>query len=136
MTAERRSDDPDNVTGGCIAVGPGGFPLGSILSRAAARMLLKDKTEAANREAEVRLVFDLSGKPCPEHISRHKGSDGKITDLIFPAHELDEACYGVFEVPRGMSLEEAYRQARMRPTFGMRTPKRPQDRRNNATGPP
>jgi len=63
-------------------------------------MLLMEKTEAASREADVRLVFDLTGRHCSEHVSRHKGSDGRITDLIFPAHAIDEACYGVFEVPR------------------------------------
>jgi hypothetical protein len=88
-------------------------------------MLLKEKTEAASREADVRLVFDLTGRHCSEHVSRHKGSDGRITDLIFPAHAIDEACYGVFEVPRGMSLDEAYRQARMRPAFGIRTRQAP-----------
>jgi hypothetical protein len=88
-------------------------------------MLLNDKSEAARREADVLLVFDLTGRHCPEHVSRHKGSDGKITDLIFPAHAINEACYGVFEVPRGMSMEEAYRQARIRPATGMRTRQAP-----------
>jgi len=92
----------------------GDFPLGSALSRAAARVLLKDRIHAANREADVRIVFDLTGGPSPGYVARSVDSKGKITDIIFPAHPDGEECYGVFPIAPSVELEEALQQAKTR----------------------
>jgi phosphatidylserine/phosphatidylglycerophosphate/cardiolipin synthase-like enzyme len=93
------------------AVRPGQFPLGSPASRAAARALLKAREEAANQEVDVRIVFDLAIQESAGGVLRSIDAQGKVTELIFPAHG---ECLGVFEVPPGTTVEEALRRAKAR----------------------
>jgi hypothetical protein len=80
--------------------------MGSAASRAAARALLKIREEAANQEADVRIVVDLEIKESSGGVSRSVDAHGKVTEFIFPAHG---ECLGVFEVPAGTTVEEALR---------------------------
>jgi hypothetical protein len=89
----------------------GSFPMGSAASRAAARALLKIREEAANQEADVRIVVDLGIKESSGGVSRSIDAHGKVTEFIFPAHG---ECLGVFEVPAGTTVEEALRRAKAR----------------------
>jgi hypothetical protein len=85
--------------------------MGSAASRAAARALLKIREEAANQEADVRIVVDLGIKESSGGVSRSIDAHGKVTEFIFPAHG---ECLGVFEVPAGTTVEEALRRAKAR----------------------
>ena len=89
----------------------GSFPMGSPASRAAARALLKFRERAANQEADVRIVFDLGTQQSAGAVSRNVDAQGKVIEFIFPARG---ECLGVFEVPRGITVEEALRQAKAR----------------------
>jgi hypothetical protein len=90
---------------------PGNFPIGSLASRAAARALLKGREEAANQEADVRIVCDLGIRESAGGVSRSLDAHGKVIEFIFPAHG---ECLGVFEVPPGTTVEEALRRAKAR----------------------
>jgi hypothetical protein len=85
--------------------------VGSPASRAAARALLKMRERAASQEADVRIVFDLGTKQKAGVVSRSVDAQGKVAEYIFPA---SGQCLGVFEVPRGMTVEEALRRAKTR----------------------
>ena len=85
---------------------PGDFRIGSVASRAAARMLLRARNTAAEQHAErppdTRYVFDLH---CHSHegsnweyVSRHTESDGTITEFVFPSHPHEVEHHGVYEV--------------------------------------
>jgi hypothetical protein len=88
---------------------PGDFRIGSAASRAAARMLLRSRKTAAEQEADrppdIRGVFDLncchpSPAPSWEYADRYTDSDGRIVEIIFPAHpHASEHGPGVYEVP-------------------------------------
>jgi hypothetical protein len=93
------------------AARPGQFLLGSPASRAAARALLKGREEAANQEANVRIVCDLGIRESAGGVSRSVDARGKVTEFIFPAHG---ECLGVFEVPPGTTVEDALRRAKAR----------------------
>jgi hypothetical protein len=100
--------------------------VGSPSSRAAARMLLKQKERVeerkTNRPPDVRMVVDL-----PRHrvevvsasaeIARGYRVDryvngGEIVEIVFPAHAYIGECLGVCSVPTGVSVEEALRLLR------------------------
>lgn len=115
------------------SIKPGDFPLGSSSSRAAARMLLSRRKQAASREADIRIVFDLASGPCRGKVSRTIDPKGVITDIIFPVHDAKEECYGVFAVPRGIDLEEALRQARERQVESARSNIVPQGPKHSRT---
>jgi phosphatidylserine/phosphatidylglycerophosphate/cardiolipin synthase-like enzyme len=85
--------------------------MGSPASRAAARALLKIREKAATQNADVRIVFDLAIQESAGGVSRSVDAQGKVTELIFPAHG---ECLGVFEVPPGTTVEEALRRAKAR----------------------
>lgn len=100
---------------------PGDFPIGSALSRAAARMLLRIKEVTAEQEAarpaDVVMVFDLGGPIRAKHtvLSRYAEGDGTIIEIIAPAHTFDGECYGCFSVTPGSRLEEALELKRAQP---------------------
>ena len=83
-----------------LAPRPGDFPVGSALSRAVARMLLKRKEWAeeleANRPPDVRIVFDLprhGAEVVPDSAERARRNrvdryrhGHEIVEMVFPAH--------------------------------------------------
>jgi hypothetical protein len=98
--------------------------VGSPSSRAAARMLLKQKERVeerkTNRPPDVPMVFDL---PRLEVVSASAEEargyrvdryvDGEeIVEIVFPAHAYIGECLGVCSVPTGVSVEEALRLLR------------------------
>jgi hypothetical protein len=85
--------------------------MGSSASRAAARALLKMRERAASQEADVRIIFDLGTQQSAGAVSRNVDAQGKVIEFIFPACG---ECLGVFEVPRGVTVEEALRRAKAR----------------------
>ena len=105
---------------------PGDFPIGSALSRAAARMLLKRKEQAeeckTNRPPDVRFVCDLphhlvpvesasSERPRGNRVDRHVNS-GEIVEVVFPAHAYEGERLGVCSVPTNVRVEESLRLLR------------------------
>ena len=105
---------------------PGDFPIGSALSRAAARMLLKRKEQAeeckTNRPPDVRFVCDLPHhlvpvgsasweRPRCNRVDRYVDGE-KIVEIVFPTHAYVGECLGVCSVPTGVSVEEALRLLR------------------------
>jgi hypothetical protein len=100
--------------------------VGSPSSRAAARMLLKQKERVeerkTNRPPDVRIVFDIprhSVEVVSASAERARGYrvdryvDGEeIVEIVFPAHAYIGECLGVCSVPTGVSVEEALRLLR------------------------
>ena len=77
---------------------PGDFPLGSALSRAAARMLLNNQPDLRKRAEIVAnvLLSDLDGvlpDPAKPHATPWVGDDKGLVRILY--------------VPKGMSVEEA-----------------------------
>ncbi len=100
--------------------------MGSPSSRAAARMLLKQKEQVEERETnrppDVRFVVSI-----PQHrvevesasSERARGNrvdryvnGGKIVEIVFPVPAYIGECLGVCSVPTGVSVEEALRLLR------------------------
>jgi hypothetical protein len=69
------------------------------------------REKAASQEADVRIVFDLGTQQSGGAVSRNVDAKGKVIEFIFPARG---ECLGVFEVPRGTTVEEALRRAKAR----------------------
>jgi hypothetical protein len=100
--------------------------VGSSSSRAAARMLLKQKERVeerkTNRPPDARMVFDLprhSVEVVSASAERARGNrvdryvnGEEIVEIVFPAHAYIGECLGVCSVPTGVSVEEALRLLR------------------------
>jgi hypothetical protein len=89
----------------------GSLPVGSAASRAAARALLRLRDKAASTVADVRIVIDLGVEQSAGAVSRGEDAHGNVVEFIFPAQG---ECLGVFEVPRGETVEDALRRAKGR----------------------
>jgi hypothetical protein len=89
----------------------GSLPVGSVASRAAARALLRLRDRAASTVADVRIVIDLGVEQSAGAVSRGEDAHGNVVEFIFPAQG---ECLGVFEVPRGETVEDALRRAKGR----------------------
>ena len=100
--------------------------MGTPSSRAAARMLLKQKERVeerkTNRPPDVRMVFDLPRHSVEVVSASAEGARGyrvdryvdgeEIVEIVFPAHAYIGECLGVCSVPTGVSVEEALRLLR------------------------
>ncbi len=93
----------------------GSLPVGSVASRAAARALLRLRDRAASTVADVRIVIDLGVEQSAGAVSRGEDAHGNVVEFIFPAQG---ECLGVFEVPRGETVEDALRRAKGRQNSG------------------
>jgi len=84
---------------------PGDFPLGSMLSRAAARLRLRARN-AEERPVDEYFIIDLrtvpDGSSNAEHVDRYE-KDGKIIEFVFPAHP-NNGKQGIYSV-KGTSRE-------------------------------
>jgi hypothetical protein len=87
----------------------GSLPVGSVASRAAARALLRLRDKAASTVADVRIVIDLGVEPSAGAVSRGEDAHGNVVEFIFPAQG---ECLGVFEVPRGETVEDVLRRVK------------------------
>ena len=100
--------------------------MGSASSRAAARMLLKQKERVEERKTirppDVRMVFDLPRHSVEVVSASAEGARGyrvdryvdgeEIVEIVFPAHAYIGECLGVCSVPTGVSVKEALRLLR------------------------
>ena len=78
-------------------------------SRAAARALLRLRDKAASTVADVRIVIDLGEEQSAGAVSRGEDAHGNVVEFIFPAQG---ECLGVFEVPRGETVEDVLRRVK------------------------
>lgn len=100
--------------------------MGSPSSRAAARMLLRQKERVeerkTNRPPDVRMVVDLprnrvevvsasKERARGYRVDRHVNGE-QIVEIVFPAHAYSGECLGVCSVPTGVSVGVALRLLR------------------------
>ncbi len=103
--------------------------MGSVSSRAAARMLLKhrerEEERKSNRSPDVRMVFDLPRHSVEvESVSSERVrvnsrveryiNRREVVEIVSPAHAYNRECLGVCSVSPDFSVEEALRELRER----------------------
>jgi len=83
---------------------PGDFPIGSALSRAAARMLLKNQRDTRKRiELVTNVLFARPNFTETQELDETKPH-------AFDWQDFGEVLFRFVYVPNGMSIDEAYRQ--------------------------